>query len=246
MKTIFKNSNLVFQKYRVNKNIVFDGIMTSTNHNGVSKTIDLQPGNYLVSLPEQLWSLVNYTDSYIFYLKINDTILYNMIGSGWGVGTEYGSVNYSNLRCSYYITVNTGDIVEMFIRADSGTSVPIHIENVRGFDEVVPSVYYTESITFTQGSSMYGKTSPSSLERGYIYFLADNIKPYVKQIEVQPNKQPSSYITYLMSYDDVKTVIPEGTGSISLYRWNLAGGDAIGSGTADFTILRIPISAIKY
>lgn len=145
MKIIIKNSNLVFQKYKLDRDIIIPGKLTQSVSEVTTVDITVNKGTYLITLPliSEL-SLQYYTSSYIYKVVKNGRTLHGAVGT-----------NSYSLR---YLIVNAeedGTQISFFARVDKDTNATFHIKEIKLPDVSYWETFYSKTFNVTEGKGLY-------------------------------------------------------------------------------------------
>lgn len=147
MKIIMKNSNLVFQKYKLDKDVIIPGKLTQSVSEGTTVNITVNKGTYLITLPlisELSLQYYKGSSSYIYNISKNGSILYGALGT-----------NSYSLR---YFIVNAeedGTQINLFARVDKDTNATFHIKEIKLPDVSYWETFYSNTFDVTAGTGLY-------------------------------------------------------------------------------------------
>lgn len=229
-----KNSNLVFQKYKLDRDVIIPGKLTQSVSEGTSVDITVNKGAYLITLPliSEL-SLQYYTaGSYIYTISKNGSVL-------------RGPVDVSTYSLKYLIVNAEEDDtrISLFARADKDTNATFHIEKIKLPDISYWETFYSHTFNVTAGTGLYGflddeahKFKPNHI---YAAFISDTTK--ITKIGWYLGTSESNL--YLHT-DKVPQLAVSTTDVVTTNKTQVGASEVIGTGSVTITIYEYDASDI--
>lgn len=235
MKIIMKNSNLVFQKYKLDKDVIISGKLTQSVVDGASVYITVNKGTYLISLPliSEL-SLQYYSDpnAYIYNISKNDSILYGHIGT-----------NSYSLR---YFIVNVeedGTKIKLFARVDKDTNATFHIKEIKLPDVSYWETFYSNTFNVTAGTGLYGFLSNEAYRFKPNHIYAASISDTTKISKLSWYLGTPETNLYLTT-DVLPQLAVSTTDIVTTNKTQIGASDVVGTGSVKITIYEYDASEI--
>lgn len=235
MKIIMKNSNLVFQKYKLDKDVIIPGKLTQSVIDGTTVDITVNKGTYLITLPliSEL-SLQHYSDSnaYIYNISKNGLILRGALGTS----------SYS-LR---YFIVNAeedGTQISLFARVDKDTNATFHIKEIKLPDVSYWETFYSNTFNVTVGTGLYGFLSSETYRFKPNHIYAASISDTTKISKLSWYLGTLESNLYLNTKVSPQLAVST-TDIVTTNRTQVGASDVVGTGPVKITIYEYDASDI--
>lgn len=233
MKIIMKNSNLVFQKYKLDRDIIIPGELTQSVIKGNSVDITVNKGVYLITLPliSEL-SLQYYTGSYIYTISKNGSTL-------------LGPVDVSAYPLKYLIVNAEEDDtrISFFARADKDTNATFHIEEIKLPDISHWETFYSHTFNVTAGTGLYEFLNDEAHKFKPNHIYAASISDTTKIRKLSWYLGTNEIIGYFDT-NKVPQLAVSTTDVVTTNKTQVGSSDVIGTGSVTITIYEYDASDI--
>ena len=233
VKIIMKNSNLVFQKYKLDRDVIIPGKSTQSVSGGTSVHITVNKGVYLITLPliSEL-SLQYYTSSYIYAIFKNGSPL-------------YGPTDVSAYSIKYFIVNAEEDNtrISLLARADKDTNATFHIEEIKLPDISYWETFYSHTFNVTAGTGLYNFLNDEAhkFKPNHIYAASISDTTKIKRITWYLGTRESNL--YLNTDQEPQLAVST-TDVVTTNETQVGASDVIGTGSVTITIYEYDASDI--
>lgn len=230
-----KNSNLVFQKYKLDKDIIIPGKLTQSVSEGTTVDITVNKGTYLITLPliSEL-SLQHYQGSnFIYTINKNGSKLHGVAGTS----------SYS-LR---YFIVNAeedGTQINLFARVDKDTNATFHIKEIKLPDVIYWETLYSNTFNVTVGTGLYDFLTSEAyrFKPNHIYAASISDTTKINNISWYLGTPEGSHV-YLPT-NKVPQLAISTTDIVTTNKTQVGASDVVGTGSVKITIYEYDASDI--
>lgn len=234
MKIIMKNSNLVFQKYKLDKDVIIPGKLTQSVSEGTTVDITVNKGTYLITLPliSEL-SLQYYTSSYIYNVRKNGSHLFSRI-----------NLNQYSLR---YFIVNAeedGTQISFFARADKDTNATFHIKEIKLPDVSYWETFYSNTFNVTKGTGLYNFLDDEAHRFKPNHIYAASVSDATKISKLTWFLGTPGDIDFFMTTDVLPQLAVSTTDIVTTNKTQVGKPDVVGTGPVKITIYEYDASDI--
>lgn len=236
MKIIMKNSNLVFKKYKLDKDVIIPGKLTQSVREGTTVYITVNKGTYLITLPlisELSLQYYQSSSSYIYTINKNGSKLYGVSGRS----------SYS-LR---YFIVNAeedGTQINLFARADEGTNATFHIEEIKLPDVSYWETFYSNTFNVTAGTGIYDFLNSEAyrFKPNHIYAASISDTTKISSLSWYLGTPESGYV--YLDVNEVPHLAVSTNDIITINKTQIGSSDVVGTGPVKITIYEYDASEI--
>lgn len=231
-----KNSNLVFQKYKLDRDIIIPGKLTESVTDGTSVDITVNKGTYLITLPlisELSLQYYQGSGSFIYIISKNGLRLHGVAGT-----------NRYSLR---YFIVNAeedGTQISLYAKVDKDTNATFHIEEIKLPDVSYWETFYSNTFNVTAGKGLYDFLTSEAyrFKPNHIYAASISDTTKINNISWYLGTPEGSHV-YLPTNNSPQLAVAT-TDIVTTNKTQIGASDVVGTGPVKITIYEYDASDI--